>query len=204
MTDTRDKPASTEDLAPLVYQELRNIARLYFRRQNPGFTLRPTELVNEACLHLLRHAPGPWDSPEHFRAIATQKIWQIIIDHLKRRNASKRGGGGRRHKPDSVAPDDAGGAPPAEPDRWRRIPLDSIRIEWHDRQIELIDLADALDDLAKNHERHNRVVMLHWFGGLKYDDTARLLGVSPSTVEKDFRYALAWLNRRLDSRDGDA
>ena len=88
------------------------------------------------------------------------------------------------------------------PRRWQRVPLDSIRIEWHDRQVELIDLADALHDLAARHTRLNEVVMLHWFGGLKYADVARLLGVSASTVEKDFRYALAWLSRRLEGADG--
>lgn len=187
-----DKHAATEDLVPLVYQELREVARRYFRNQRPGFTLRPTELVNEACLHLLQHAPGPWNSPEHFRAIATRKIWQVIIDHLKRRHADKRGGG--RPTPGSQTPS----APSAPSKRWQRIPLESIRIEWHDRQIELLDLADALHHLAQEHPRLSEVVMLHWFGGLKYADVAGLLGVSASTVEKDFRYALAWLNRRLD------
>lgn len=205
-----DERAATEELVPLVYQELREVARRYFRNQRPGFTLQPTELVNEACLHLLRHAPGPWDSPEHFRAIATRKIWQVIIDHLKRRYADKRGGGG---KPATVtdtalaAPDlaaESGSSKtPAAHQRWRRVPLESIRIEWHDHQVELLDLADALHDLARQHARLNEVVMLHWFGGLKYADVARLLGVSASTVEKDFRYALAWLNRRLDGVGGD-
>ena len=90
------------------------------------------------------------------------------------------------------------------PQRWQRVPLDSIGIEWHDRQVELLDLADALDELAKQHARLNDVIILHWFGGLKYADVACMLGVSPSTVEKDFRYALAWLNRRLDGANGDA
>jgi RNA polymerase sigma-70 factor (ECF subfamily) len=205
-----DKHAATEDLVPLVYQELREVARRYFRNQRPGFTLRPTELVNEACLHLLQHASGPWEGPEHFRAIATRKIWQVIIDHLKRRHADKRGGGRPRQRaaadsasaaPEAQAEAEAPGAPAADK-RWQRVPLESIRIEWHDRQVELLDLADALHDLAEQHARLSEVVMLHWFGGLKYADVARLLGVSASTVEKDFRYALAWLNRRLD-RGGD-
>ena len=210
MDEQSDKRASTEELVPLVYQELREVARRYFLNQHPGFTLRPTELVNEACLHLLRRSPGPWNSPEHFRAIATRKIWQVIIDHLKRRHADKRGGG-RRRRP--VA-DAASAAPEVQPgsgsrespvahERWRRIPLESIQIEWRDRQVELLDLADALEDLAEQHARLSEVVMLHWFGGLKYVDVARLLGVSASTVEKDFRYALAWLNRRLDGADRD-
>jgi len=205
-----DKPVATEDLVPLVYQELREVARRYFRQQRPGFTLHPTELVNEACLHLLRHSPGPWSSPEHFRAIATRKIWQVVVDHLKRRDAAKRGGGHRRRARGSAPPDSAGAeAGPAGcggPDEaWHRIPLELVQVEWRDRQVELLDLAEALEELGRHHPRLNEVVMLHWFGGLKYADVSRLLGVSISTVERDFRYALAWLNRRLAGgrRDGD-
>jgi RNA polymerase sigma factor (sigma-70 family) len=202
--------SATEELVPLVYQELREAARRYFRRQDPDFTLRPTDLVNEACLHLLRHAPGPWTSAEHFRAIATRKIWQIVIDHLKRRHAAKRGGGHKRAPTESAASDatdaaavsDAPRAPKPD-DAWHRIPLEAVRVEWHDRQLELLDLAEALDELAQQHARLNDVVMLHWFGGLKYADVAQVLGVSASTVEKDFRYALAWLNRRLEGAGAD-
>ena len=204
-----EKNATTEELAPIVYHELRELARRYFRNQRPGFTLRPTDLVNEACLHLLQHSPGPWDSPEHFRAIATRKIWQVVIDHLKRRNAEKRGGGrrasardGSRGQTDEQETGDSGG-PAGDQQKWIRVPLESIQIEWRDRQVELLDLAEALDDLAGQHDRVNEVVMLHWFGGLKYADVAHLLGVSPSTVEKDFRYALAWLNRRLEGARAD-
>jgi len=179
---------STEELTPLVYQELRELARGYFKALRPGFTLRPTELVNEACLHLLKHSTGAWDSPEHFRAIATRKIWQVIVDRLRRRASAKRGG---------YAPA-ADGKSPDTP--WQRIALDSLRIEWRDRQVELLDLSDALEDLAQQSPRVKEAVVLHWFGGMRYADVARILGVSVSTVEKDFRYALAWLNRRLSER----
>jgi RNA polymerase sigma-70 factor (ECF subfamily) len=205
-----ERPAGTQDLVPLVYQELREVARRYFRGQRPDFTLHPTELVNEACLHLLQHAPGPWDSPEHFRAIATRKIWQIVIDHIKRRHAAKRGGGYRRaRESDPEDTSDAGlaadAAGSARDDAWRRIPLERICVEWRDRPVELLDLADALDELAACHQRLRDVVMLHWFGGLTHAEVSRLLGVSLSTVEKDYRYALAWLQRRLQGagHDGD-
>ena len=88
----KKRRAATEDLVPLVYQELRQVARRYFRNQRPGFTLRPTEVVDEACLHLIQHSRIEWESSEHFRAIATRKIWQVIVDHLKKRYARKRGG----------------------------------------------------------------------------------------------------------------
>ena len=232
-----DNPNVTNELLPLIYDELRGVARRFFRDQRPDFTLCPTELVNEACLHLLRYAPGPWDSPEHFRAIATHKIWQVVIDHLKRRRTVKRGGrriipgasgdecanavDEKRADAPSVAHDknksagkpesratDAANTPAAVPEahrsgakgeRWSRVPLEIVQVEWHDRKVELLDLAEAMEALKERHGRAAEVVMLHWFGGLKYADAARLLDVSVSTVEKDFRFALAWLNRRLTS-----
>ncbi len=209
MSERKDKPTATEQMVPLVYQELRAVARRYFQAQRPGFTLHPTELVNEACLHLLQHAPGPWDDAEHFRAIATRKIWQVIVDHLRQRQAAKRGGKGKQRltRPGVGRAD----VEPSETDAreassqeviWQRIPLEAIRVEWHDRQVELIDLAEALEALAKHHTRLYEVVVLHWFAGIRHADVARLLDVSQSTIEKDFRYALAWLNRRLEGGGG--
>lgn len=210
MPDKNDKTAATEEMVPLVYQELREVARRYFLAQRPGFTLHPTELVNEACLHLLQHSPGPWNDAEHFRAIATRKIWQVVVDHLRRRQATKRGGRGNR--PTARPGTERAREDPSETERrkaaspnvnWQRIPLGAIRVEWHDRQVELIDLAEALEELAGQHARLHEVVVLHWFAGLKYADVARLLNVSRRTVEYDFRYALAWLHRRLEKGDGD-
>ena len=191
--------ARIEQLMPVVYGELLAVARRYFRRQPPGFTLRPTELVHEACLHLIEHGQFDWTSTQHFRAIAARKIWQVVVDHLKHRQAQKRGGG--RPVPHS-------GTAPAQPDpvgpasdllpAWKRVPLDAVTVEWHDRDVDLLDLTDALAELGRESRRLSDVVMLHWFGGLTYADVAAHLNVSASTVEKDFRYALAWLNRRLD------
>jgi RNA polymerase sigma-70 factor (ECF subfamily) len=200
MPSSSEKPqAATGELMALVYNELRQVAQRYFRMQRPGFTLRPTELVNEACLHLIQHTHVEWQSLEHFRAIATRKIWQVVVDHLRKRQAGKRGGPRRAAPPHA---DSGDGEPAARGDEhrdggWHRIPLESIPVEWHDRTVELLDLADALDALAAESSRLHDVVMLHWFGGLKYIEVARALGVSTSTVEKDFRYALAWLSRKL-------
>lgn len=183
MTDAPQPPdkrpaAGAEALMPLVYDDLRRFAEGYLRRQPRGFTLQPTELVNEACLQIIERAHVDWQSPEHFRAIAVRKIWQVILDHHRRRNAAKRGGG-------------QSGRLPIDPDE--------LEIKWHDRQVDVMDLGAALDALAAESRRMHDVVMLHWFGGMKYDDVAKVLGVSSSTVEKDFRYALAWLNQRLES-----
>ena len=130
----------------------------------------------------------------------------MVVDHLRRRHAAKRGGARGRARPaDTTGAGEQPGGPSAvdSRDAWRRVPLESVCVEWHDRRLELLDLADALEELTQEHARLGEVVMLHWFGGLKYADVADLLGVSPSTVEKDFRYALAWLNRRLDGARGD-
>lgn len=180
-------PYPTADLLPAVYEELRRIAHAYFRNQPRSFTLRPTEIVNEACLQLLRQGAAAWDGPHHFRAIAARKIWHVIIDRLRRRHAVKRGGAGApKAEPASLA------AAPG-----RRVALESVSVEWGDRVVDLLDLADALDGLAHESRRLHDVVMLHWFGGLTHAEVAGVLEVSTSTAEKDFRYAIAWLGRRL-------
>lgn len=193
---SEEQRAATEEMMTLVYDELRQEAQRYFRRQPPGFTLRPTELVNEACINLIKHSRVDWKSPEHFRAIATKKIWQVVIDHLRERNAKKRGGACQRS---AAPPPNAGTEPAGRP--WQRVPLDAVVVEWRDRTVDLLDLAEGLEELSVESQRLSDVVTLHWFGGLTYADTAKALGVSASTVEKDFRYALAWLSRRLT---GDA
>ncbi len=194
-----DEPcASTEELMALVYDELREVAQGYFRKQPPGFTLRPTDMVNEACLSLIQHSKVQWQSPEHFRAIATRKIYQVVVDHLRARNARKRGGSrGRTPTPKPTEAQDPAAAAGPPTRRWKRVPLESVAVEWREGQVDFLDLADALEDLRVESRRLCDVVKLHWFGGLTYADTAHVLGVSASTVEKDFRYALAWLNRRL-------
>ncbi len=185
-----------EELVPQLYDELREIARHYFSHQPAGFTLRPTEMVNEACLHLMKNGKVNWRDADHFRAIATRKIWQVVVDHLKKRYAKKRGGVSRGEHSSSDSSDP----------RWARVPLDAIVVEWYDRVVDVLDLSAAMDDLARESRRMHEVVMLHWFAGMTYDTIAPQLGVSASTVEKDFRYALAWLNRRLQQggeSDGD-
>ncbi len=184
---------SSEALMEVVYDELREVAQRYFRRQPAGFTMRPTEIVNEACIHLMQHGNVKFTSANHFRAIAIRKIWQIIVDHLKRRQAKKRGG------PGVIAAGDVLDEPSRSAnDGWKRVPLEHITIEWRDRAIELIDLADVLADLRVESSRLHDVVMLHWFGGMTHAEVAGELNVSTSTAEKDFRYALAWMNQRLE------
>jgi RNA polymerase sigma factor (sigma-70 family) len=198
-TPVEDQRSDMEELVPLVYDELRRVAEQYFRKQPPGFTLRPTELVHEACLHLLRHSRVKWRDPEHFRAIATRKIWQVVVDHVRRRNAARRGGAGSRRP--AVGAASAGAEATSDHGshaaKLRKRPLDSVVVEWWDRDVALLDLADALEALGAESRRLHDVVTLHWFGGLTYAEVGNSLGISASTAEKDFRYAIAWLNRKL-------
>lgn len=193
-----------KDLIPVVYDDLRKIAGRFFRQQPAGFTLQPTELVNEACIHLIQHGRGPWKDPQHFRAIAARKIWQIVVDRLRAKGSLKRGGSwtGDAKPPAGTGEPDAPEGKVHE--KWHRIPIEAAMVEWQDQRVELLDLAEAIERLRGESGRLYDVVMLHWFGGMKYADVATALGVSASTVEKDFRYALAWLNRELTSGTSDA
>src|SRR5262245_12005464 len=123
--DPANASPAADELLPLIYDELRRIAQDYLRNLRPGFTLCPTELVHEACLNLLQQGRTPWTSPEHFRAIATRKIWQVIVDHLRHRSAAKRGG----------TPQGAAGGPGSGPEH-RRVPLESVMVQWQPAPVE--------------------------------------------------------------------
>lgn len=183
------------ELLELVYDELKVVAERYFQRQAPGFTMSPTEMVHETYLHLIRSGHADWTSTGHFRAIAIRKMWQVVIDHLKHRHAQKRNG--RAWAQDSPEPGQGRDGAASVGNRLQRMPLESVLVEWHDRDVELLDLADALAHLGQESHRLREVVTLHWFGGMTHAEVAQDLGVSASTAEKDFRYAIAWLNRRL-------
>jgi len=183
----------------VVYDELRAVAARYFYRQPPGFRLRPREIVHEAYIHLTEHGPGEWRCIDDFRAIAIHKMWQVVVDHVKQQRAQKRGGATplrRGSKAETDAPDSGG---PVR--RWKRVPLERITVEWRDRDVDVVDVDDALAELGQENRRWCCVVVLHWFGGMPHAKVARLLDVSPSTAEKDFRKALAWLNRHLQRAD---
>ncbi|RMF83939.1 MAG: sigma-70 family RNA polymerase sigma factor, partial [Planctomycetota bacterium] len=188
------RSAQLARLLPAVYDELRAVAEAHLRRRGRGFTLHPTDVVHEACVHLMQHGHGEWTSTGHFRAIAARKIWQVIVDHIKRRYAQKRGGRPRSAVLGGRGSEDGADAAPAP---RRRVSIDQISVVWHDRAVDLLDLADALAALEQESRRLHETVMLHWFGGLSHAEVAEQIGVSRSTAEKDFRYALAWLNRRL-------
>jgi len=170
------KQEALDELMPLVYQELRKLARSYLRSERPEHTLQPTALVNEAYLRLVDQKNVRWRNRRHFFGIAAQLMRRILVDHARKRQSEKRGGG------EALIPfEDAKGAPAKARD--------------------LIALDDALTDFAAIDSRSAKIVELRQFGGLSIDETAEVLSVSPATVKRDWTAAKAWL-RRATMRGG--
>jgi len=166
--------ASAEQLFPLVYDELRRLARYHMGGDTSGHTLQPTALVNEAYLRLVDQTKVGWRGRTHFMAYASKAMRNLLIDHARARASAKRGGGGRRVTlVDEIVGD-------------RTL----------DRE-QVLSLNKALDRLAEHDERQARVVELRYFGGLKVDEVAEVLGVSKRTVEGYWTHARAWLLREL-------
>lgn len=170
---------AAERLAPLVYDELRRIARGLMGGEREGHTLQPTALVHEAFLRLV-DADVEWQDRAHFLAVGARVMRRLLVDHAKGRNRAKRGGGAVRV---TLSP---GLAASAAPDA------------------DMLDLDRALDALGSRDSRQAQIVELHFFGGLTYDETGAVLGVSPATVKRDLRMAKAWLYRELVGAAGGA
>ncbi len=160
-------------LTPLVYDELRRIAHRYVQREHNGHTLDTTALVNEAYLRLAGQKKIDWQNRSHFFAFTAQVMRHILIDHARRRRYAKHGG-------------DAA-----------RMSLAEAELMSQERARELVDLDEALDELAQLDPRKSRVVELRYFGGLDLAETAEVLEVSIMTVRRDWRAAKAWLFRRM-------
>jgi RNA polymerase sigma factor (TIGR02999 family) len=158
-------------LIAVVYDDLRRRAAGHLRHERPGHTLRPTDLVHETYLRL-RQQGAPWENREQFFGVASRLMRRILVDHARARAAAKRGGGLRVTLAEGPA-----AAPVLEPD--------------------LLDLDAALDELAALDERQAHLVELRYFGGLSIDEAARLLGLSPATVSREWAAARAWLYGRL-------
>jgi RNA polymerase sigma factor (TIGR02999 family) len=161
-------PHAAERLLPLVYDELRKLAALKLAQEKPGQTLEPTALVHEAYLRLLGAAEPPvYRDRGHFFTAAASAMRRILIDHARRKQTQKRGGGRQRQQLDELA------AP--QPDD------------------ELLALNEALDQLAADEPLKARLVELRYFAGLTNDQAADVLGISPSTADRHWAYARAWL-----------
>jgi RNA polymerase sigma factor (TIGR02999 family) len=161
-----------EQLMPIVYEELRRMARRLMRQQRPGHTLQTTALVHEAYLRLAGVSGTALQSRTHFFSLAATAMRHILVDHARAHQTDKRGAA------------------------YQPVPLDEIAIST-ERAAELVALDDALTALTALHPRQGRVVEMRYFGGLSAEETAEVLQVSPDTVLRDWRAAKAWLHREL-------
>jgi RNA polymerase sigma factor (TIGR02999 family) len=166
---------------PLVYDELRNLARAYMARENRGHTLQPTALVHEAYCRLIDQSQVAWQGRTHFRAVGARMMRRVLIDHARRRDGLKRGGG------------------------MQRVTLGDAILRPLDPEIslpELLSLNDALEELGRLDGRQARVVEMRFFGGLTMAEIAGALGVSERTVADDWKHGRAWLRLELSRKDG--
>jgi RNA polymerase sigma factor (TIGR02999 family) len=166
-----NKDARTE-LIPVVYDELHRLAERNLRRERTDHTLQATALVNEAYLRLVG-AEVPWEDRAHFFAVASRVMRQILVDYARAKGRKKRGAD------------------------FARVTLDESLAASPQRASDLVALDEALELLAKQDERKARVVELHYFGGLGYEEVARVLDVSVATVNRDLRMAKAWLYSKM-------
>jgi len=170
--------AARDRLFVVVYDELRRRASAQLRRERQGHTLRPTALVHEAYLRLMGQDRAKWQNRSQFFAIASEMMRRVLVDHARERKADKRGGAAVRVAlAEDVAATDA-------------------------REVDLIALDTALDELADLDPRQGRVVELRFFGGLGTAEIADVLDVSRATVDRDWRFARTWLYRRLAALNG--
>jgi RNA polymerase sigma factor (TIGR02999 family) len=170
------QPTSLEELVALVYDELKVLARRGLAREAPGHTLQTTALVHEAYLKLVDASAVGERGRAYFFGAASRAMRQVLVDHARRRRASKRGHG--------VTPED----------------LDDVELGVDDFTSELLDLDRALERLAELNPRQARVVECRYFGGLSVEETAAALDVSPRTVKYDWALARAWLFDALENR----
>ena len=178
-----ERPATAEKLFPVVYDELRRLARGYMSREPSGHTLQPTALVHEAYLKLVDQTRADWKGKTHFFAVGARVMRRLLVDHARERGAEKRGAGWQRVTLSGVSGGDPGEGMAPE---------------------QLLDLNAALDRLAALDEREARVVTLRYFGGLTVEQVAEVLGVSRRTVDNDWRHAQAWLKHELASRESES
>jgi len=168
---SRGDVQARDELMPVIYAELRRRAAAYLRRERPGHTLRPTDLVHEAYLKLCAQDAG-FQNRGQFFGVASRVMRRILIDHARARKAAKRGRALRVTLPEDLA---AGSGPP-----------------------DLLDLDRALDELAAADPRQGQLVEMRFFGGLTLEEAARVLGVSLATAKGDWAHAKAWLFARLE------
>lgn len=161
--------SALDQLMPLVYSELHRLAHRHIKKERPGHTLQTSALLNEAFLRLVDQRDVTWKSRAHFFAIAAQMMRRILVDYARSRGSAKRAGNAHQ------------------------VSFDEELIVSLQRSADILELHDALNELAVIDERKSKVVELKFFGGLSIEETAEVLGVSPGTVMRDWTLSKAWL-----------
>jgi RNA polymerase sigma factor (TIGR02999 family) len=164
---------ATEKLMPLVYEELRRLARNYLARERADHTLQATALVHEAYLRLVDNKKVSWQNRAHFFGIAARLMRRILVDHARAHNAAKRGG------------------------LEEKLSLDEAREIATGSAVEIVALDSALQSFAESYPRKSEVVELKFFGGLDAKEISQVLRVSEKTVLRDWNFAKLWLCREL-------
>jgi RNA polymerase sigma-70 factor, ECF subfamily len=162
-----------ERLMPLVYEEMRRIARSFLSRERPGHTLQPTALVNEAYLRLVGQNSVNWQGRAHFYSVAASMMRRVLIDHARTRAAGKRGGAAVR------------------------LSLEDVDLPAEERAAGVVAMSEALERLSQFDERGAKIVEMRFFGGMSDKEIAEVLGVSTRTVLRDWGAARLWLFREL-------
>jgi len=161
-----------DKLMPLIYEELRKMAKRYMSQQNPGHTLQTTALIHEAYLRMVKQKEKHFQNA-HFFGVAAQAMRHILVDYARARHTTKRGG------------------------HARPVSLEEAALVTQERAAELVAFDEALKELEKLSKRQSRVVELRYFGGLSVEETAKVLEVSSDTVMRDWSMAKTWLHRAL-------
>jgi RNA polymerase sigma factor (TIGR02999 family) len=161
-------------LMPLVYDELRQIARHYVARERFGHTLQATAVVNEAYVRLVGQNPPEWKNRAHFFGVAARLMRQILVDHARASQAKKRGGGSLK------------------------LTLDGAVASSQGQSLDILALDSALHSLAQLNPQQSQIVELRFFSGLTIEDTSEVLGISPATVKRNWTAARAWLYREMN------
>lgn len=172
MPNTSSPPIPKEAVES-VYAELRRLAAYYLRRERSGHTLQPTALVHEAYLRLAQQRDVKWHNRKQFLGVAAPLMRRILVDHCRARRAAKRGG---------IAD---------------RVSIDHEILPVVQRAADVVSLDEALNALAERDSQQARIVELRFFAGLTIEDTAEVVGISPSTVKREWAIAKAWLAREL-------
>ena len=173
---SRGDTAALEELLPIVYAELRRVARRELRRERIDHTLQPTALVNELYLRLVQQRSASWENRTQFFAVAAQLMRRILVDHARAQTAAKRGGSSPR------------------------VPLSDADDVGIEPAFEVLAVDRALTRLATLDADQARIVELRYFSGLTVEETAHVLGTSPRTVKREWRLAKAWLYEQLSAR----